>query len=398
MTARAPALALAVLAAGGGLAVADDSASDPEAAARAAERAARDAAKAEKKAKEAEKKAKQAEKRRTGDTIDVHGRLFTRAQAFSESSPTGVAAPWQSDLGVESARLSVDYQWREQLRAQVEYEAAKNGLRDAFVQLELGSGLRLQAGRFKLPIGTVEQTSAWTLPTIERGMTADILDDGILVTGRRSAVALRWRGEGAGRPSFEIAAAQLVRVADGDRDGLVRDGGNLAVVARAEVRPCAMYTFAIAGSNRAVDYVTGVERYWTGSLEAEVDLADAGHGLRLWGDAMIGESHLAFRDGAPRTTFAAGHLIAGYRLGGADRNKPYVEPYVGGGWFNPRIDRKRDDVSELVVGLGGGRWKRWRAHAQVAYQNAKSARPVQLLGDRDVNDRITVTAQLEAAF
>ena len=51
-----------------------------------------------------------------------------------------------------------------------------------------------------------------------------------------------------------------------------------------------------------------------------------------------------------------------------------------------------------VVGVAGGLWKRWRVQGQLAYQNAKSLRPGGLLGDADVNDRVTVTTQLGAAF
>lgn len=345
-------------------------------------------------AKQQKKKAKDAEKKKTGDTIEVTGRVFARAAASSEDS-----APWQSDLGLASARIGVDYQWREQLRAAVSYEAAKSSVRDAYVQLELGHGLRVRAGRFKLPIGVVEQTSAWTLPTIDRGMVADVMDNGIAATGRRSALGLRWRGDGPWRPTVELAVAQLTGLTDGDHDALLADGGGLTVAARAEVQPCALYTFAIAGSSRNVDYGNAVERYWTGSLEVEIDLADAGYGLRLWGEAMVGQSHLGLaRFGDPIMPFAAGHAIAGYRVGGADRNDAYVEPYVGAGWFNPVLDHARDDVTEIVVGVAGGLWKRWRVQGQVAYQNARSERPAGLHADQDVNDKLTVTTQLGAAF
>jgi hypothetical protein len=373
---RTIALVLASIALGHGVAAAGDPAPEKK-----------------KKDKDAEKKSKELEKK-LGDTTDVHGRVFARATAASEDD-----AAWQSELGIASARIAVDYQWREKIRAQVEYEAARESLRDAFVQVELGHGLRLRAGRFKLPMSSIENTSAWTLPTIERGMVADILADGVAATGRRSAMSLRWRGEGAWQPTLEVAVSQLIRLADGDRPGLVGDAGNLTVAARASVSPCEMYTIAIAGSNREIDYTSAVDRFWTGSFEVEVDLAAIGYGLRLWGDAMVGQSHLGVRQYAdPSATFATAQVIAAYRVGGADRNASYVEPYLGGGWFNPTLDHKRDDVTEVVAGVAGGLWKRWRLHGQVAYQNAKSARPMSLLGDRDVNDRITVTTQLGMAF
>lgn len=349
-----------------------------------------------KKAKAAEKKVKADKKRRTGDTLEVTGRVFARGTASSEDS-----GAWQSDLGLASARLGVDYQWRQKLRAEISYELTKSSLRDAYVQLELGHGLRLRAGRFKLPVGAIEQTSAWTLPTIDRGMVADILADGIAATGRRSALGLRWRApeRGAIRPSVEVVVAQLRKLGGGDTDALVGDGGGLTVAARAEVQVRRRYTVALTGESRNVDFVNRVERFWTGSLEAELDLADAGYGLRVWGDLVVGQSHFArARYGVADAPFLAGHLIAGYRLGGADRSKSYVEPYLGVGWFNPTLDHKRDDVSEVTVGVAGGLWKRWRLQAQFAYQNAKSARPAGLRFDKDVNDELTITTQVSTAF
>ncbi len=381
------AMTCAVLALAGGVAAADD---ETEGDAKAAKKAKKQPAPADKEAEKAEK----AEKKRTGDTLEVTGRVFARMTASSEDS-----AAWQSDLGLASARIGVDYQWREKLRAELSYEAAKSSLRDAYVQLELGHGFRIRAGRFKLPIGTVEQTAAWTLPTIDRGMTADILNDGIAVTGRRSAVGLRWRQPGPWRPTVEVAVAQRTGLIDGDQDALLSDQAGLTVVARAEVQACEMYTVAIAGSSRSLDYGNAVERFRTGSVELEIDLAPAGYGLRLWADAMVGESHLGDRRfGDPIMAFAAGHAIAGYRVGGDDRSDSYVEPYLGVGWFNPVLDHARDDVTEVVVGVAGGLWKRWRIHGQVAYQNAKAERPAGLRADQDVNDKLTVTTQLGAGF
>ena len=242
------AMTCAVLALGGGLAAADD---ETEGDAKAAKKAKKKQPKAP-----ADKEAAKAEKKRTGDTLEVTGRVFARMTASSEDS-----AAWQSDLGLASARIGVDYQWREKLRAEVSYEAKNSSLRDAYVQLELGHGFRIRAGRFKLPIGTVEQTAAWTLPTIDRGMTADILNDGIAVTGRRSAVGLRWRKPGPWRPTVEVAVAQRTGLIDGDQDALLSDQAGLTVVARAEVQACEMYTVAIAGSSRSLDSDSGSRLY-----------------------------------------------------------------------------------------------------------------------------------------
>ena len=210
---------------------------------------------------------------------------------------------------------------------------------------------------------------------------------------------LRWKAKAGVRPSVTLAVAQGVRTAGGQQPGLVDEGGGLTVAARVGVEPCAMYRIAAVGASRVVNYGSAVARYWNAGLEVEIDLADAGYGLRLWGDAMYGTSHLAAAAlGDADRPFAAAALTAGYRLGGADTGARYVEPYLGAGWFNPIADRKRDDTAEVVVGVAGGLWKRWRVQGQFAYQNAKALRPAGLLGTADINDRQAVAVQLSTAF
>lgn len=352
---------------------------------------------AAKKAKKEAKDAKEAAERKAGDTLEVHGRVFTRATATKEETALG-PGEWTNEFSLASARIGVDYQWREKVRAQVEYETTRDSLRDAFIELALGHGLRLRAGRIKLPIGAIEQTSTWTLPTIDRGMVADVLADGLGMTGRSSALELRWRDEGPWRPTVTVTVAQGLRTTGGEQPGAIEDGGALTVAARAEVSPC-LAQIAVVGASRVVNYGSAAARFWNAGLEVEVDLEPIARGLRLWGDVHYGTSHLgaAVVADADRP-FAAAELVAGYRFGGLDKNARYVEPFVGAGWFNPIADRKGDDTTEVVVGVAGGLWKRWRAQAQFGYQNAKSLRPAGLLGTADVNDRQRVTLQLGTAF
>ncbi|MEZ4400219.1 MAG: hypothetical protein R3B06_09380 [Kofleriaceae bacterium] len=364
---------------------------------RAAPPAAAEAAPAAKPGKPGKRRAPKSGDGKRADTVEVHGRVFARATATREE--TVVGAPWQSELTLASARLSVDYRWKHRLRAKVSIEAASGNIRDALIELPLADGLRLRAGRMKLPIGAVEAASAWTLPTIDRGLVADALADGLGATGRRSLVELRWRGAAAWKPTLTVAAAQGVRTAGGEQPGLVADGGGVTIVARAAATPCPSYTVAVSAASRVVNYGSATARFWNATLEAEADLAAIGAGLRVWGDATVGTGHYAAAVlGQPSRRFAALEVIAGYRLGGRKAGARYLEPFAGAGWLNPILDRARDDASEVVGGVGGGRWKRWRGQLQVGYQNARALRPALLLGTSDVNDRLRVDVQLGAAF
>ncbi|MBK9030702.1 MAG: hypothetical protein IPL61_05080 [Myxococcales bacterium] len=381
-------------------AAAPAAAADAEAAAADAEAAAEAAADAEAvaAAHEQKKAAKTAAKRKKGDDLKVTGRVFARGAAAAEETALGPGA-WVSELTLASARIGVEYQWHEQVKAEVTFEAARGSVRDAYVELDLDHGLRVRAGRMKLPVGAVETTSSWTLPTIGRGMVADVLADGLGATGRRSAVELRWRGHGPWRPTVTAAVAQGVRTIGGQQPGLVADGGALTVAARAAVEPSSTASVAVVGASRVVNYGSAVGRYWNVGLEVEVDLAAVGAGLRLWGDAIYGTSHVGVAQlGDADRPFAAAELVAGYRLGGHARNARYFEPYLGLGWLNPVADRARDDATEITVGVAGGLWRRWRAQGQFAYQNARSLRPAGLLGTADINDKQTISVQLGTAF
>ena len=329
------------------------------------------------------------------EPLSFAGRVFSRFAAASVES-----APWQGELSLDSARVAVNYRWKEKLRVKVAIEAARGvEVKDAFVDLEAGHGVSVRAGHFKLPISALENASAWTLPTIERGVVAEVLEDGITLTGRHDAVQVTW--EAADDGPRVIAAASQSRSTDGsDYPRALGDGGGVAAAVRVEHDLCPDVRVGVVGSNRETIDGSRVARHWAGGADLELDLKDAGLGLRLWADVLVGQSHLgAALAGRERTTFVATQLVAGWRVGGAKKNKPYVEPFVLGAFLNPSIDRKRDDVTEVLAGVAAGRWKRWRGQAQVSVVNARAFRPAGLGGvDADVNDAVTLSLQLGAAF
>ena len=92
-----------------------------------------------------------------------------------------------------SARLAARYQWKDRMRVKLSIEAAdKVAVRDAYVALAAADALQITAGRAKLPITVIERASAWTLPTIERGAVAIVLEDGLGLTGRRDGASAEW--------------------------------------------------------------------------------------------------------------------------------------------------------------------------------------------------------------
>jgi hypothetical protein len=320
--------------------------------------------------------------------------VFVRATAADTD-----LAPATGELSLDSARLAASYRWKDRMRVKLSLEAAgKVAVRDAFVALDAGGGARVSAGRFKLPITALERASAWTLPTIDRGAVAEVLEDGVGLTGRRDGVGVTWRPSGyAAR--LEVVASQSVATSGEDPARPLEDGAGVAAAVRGAVAVTPGVTVGAGASNREVNFVAGVGRYWAGALDLEVDLAARGLGLRVWGDLVVGQSHLGADTIDEATTFVAAQLVAGWRLGGADKGKRYVEPYVLGAILNPELGDGRDDLTDVTVGVAAGRWKRWRGHAQLSVVNVKAERPAGLAGfGADVDDRVAATVQLGAVF
>lgn len=326
--------------------------------------------------------------------IVVGGRVF----ALGEIVKTDLV-DWTGELKLESARVGVAYRWKNKLTAKVSLEAAGNdaSVRDAFLEIKAGDGGRIRAGRFKLPISSVEQASAWTLPTIGRPFLAKVLEDGVGLTGRREGVQAAWT---QGPLRLVVAINQSITTTGSDPEQFLDEGGGIAAAVRVEVSLCTDLRIGVVGSNREVNYVSATGRYWAGGVDADLDFVDHGVPLRLWADAVVGTSHLAAASGGDASTpFVGGQLAAGWRLGGRKKGKRYVEPFVAGAFLNPNLERKRDNVSELQLGASGGTWRRWRAQVQLSVVTAQRYRPAGLAGtDEDIDDQIVGAVQLGASF
>lgn len=316
------------------------------------------------------------------EPLSIAGRVFTRFTAASIES-----SPWTGELALDSARVGINYVWKEKLRTKVSLEAA-NGpeVKDAFVELDAGRGVTVRGGHFKLPVSAIEQASAWTLPTIDRGVVADILADGMALTGRRDAAQVAWS---CTCMTVTAIVSQSMTTLGLDPARAVADGAGIAATLRVERAFAYGVKAAVFGSNREVVHnMTLVDRYWAGGADAEIDFEP----LRLWADALVAEG--------PFGTSVAAQLLGGWRFGGKKKNKTYVEPFVLGAMFNPSIEKKGDQVIETALGVAGGRWKRWRAQAQLAVVDADIVnQPADLGGDLiAIPKAVTFGVQLGAAF
>lgn len=322
------------------------------------------------------------------------GRVFARASAFDTDD-----VPWTGQLELASVRLGARYRWKKKLRAKVVLEASgKVSVRDALLELDGPSGLELSIGRFKGPVSAIERASAWILPSIDRGAVAEVLEEGLALTGRRDGLELRWQRKKRGPAVLAVVSQSVATTGDAAARPL-SEGAGLSAALRGEVSLGSVARIGAVVSNREVNYVSDVGRYWAAGLDAELDLSERGLGLRAWIDVLAGQSHLAAASAEDPTSFFASQAIAGYKLGGATRSDFYLEPYVLAAYLNPDLEHRLDHVLDTSVGLAGGRWQRWRVQLQGSRVATWSQRPAGLLGfGTDLNDKLAVSLQLGAAF
>jgi hypothetical protein len=329
------------------------------------------------------------------EPLDISGRVFARSELESVDS-----GPWLHELKLDSARIGASYRWKDKIRVKAAMELAGTPeVKDAYVDVDGPNGFDVRGGYFKVPISVIENASAWDLSNIDRGVISQIIEDGLGLSGRRDGVMVDWE-PAAGNVKLGLMLSQSAAVTGQDPSRPLEDGGGLMVTARGELQLCPCLRLGVHVSNRETNYIADVHRYWAGGIDAELDLESIGKGLRLWADVIAGEDHFyAVTRGEERVTFVTAQAVAGWRFGGEKKNATYVEPFVGGGYFNPHIALKRDEIMDAMFGVNAGRWKRWRVQAQLEVVTAKALRPGALSGEGDdINDQIKGILQLGSAF
>jgi hypothetical protein len=303
-------------------------------------------------------------------------------------------AVWRHDRAIDQARVSALYE-RKRMRIafEVDFAGGDAKLKDTFIQLRPVDALRLQAGRFKVPMSYVGLESRWSLPSIDRGLLSQIenADRSLPFTGERAeGLAIQLRPELALAPRLSVSLFQSPLASglapiDASED-LTQD-----LYARAEIEPIAdlhlAASFAMVGYQAQLGQADTLRHLAMGSLELHLD---ARH-LRAWVEGFAGQSFFYQPDGTFSGSFAAARALVGPRL---RRPLPHVfriEPYAGGCVFEPTDEHSGDAVSEVLAGVTVAFSRSWRLQLEGARRIAQgTASPVA--------DSTLVMVQLGAAF
>jgi hypothetical protein len=139
----------------------------------------------------------------------------------------------------------------------------------------------------------------------------------------------------------------------------------------------------------------GDQRSWLASLDARHTLLLGNSALRTWAEVLTGRAALIGGTG----NLLMGRVVTGWRLGGADRGKAYVEPFLMLSAVDPDLDRPEDLLWEGAAGLNAGQWNRWRVQAQFEVRKVGSGTPPVLEAlEESLVSRRAVLVQLEVGF
>ena len=325
-------------------------------------------------------------------SLEYGGRLFvrdtlTRVDVADDSI-------WRHDRALDQARLFATYD-RKKLRIAFEVELAGGDadLKDTYIRLKPVDLLRIQAGRFKVPMSFLWQESKWSLPAIERGVLSELEQDnrGLPFGGiRGEGVSLEARPAVLLEPRFTVALFHNP-LATGATPLDPSEDVTQDLYARIEVEPGpwlrAAASFGWVGYTSRISAVESYEHMPMGGVELAVD----SHYLRAWLEGYVGESFLYQPDGQTSGTFAAARALVAGRFRRPVDALWRVEPYVEVSVLDPTGDESGDRLTEVAGGTSVAFSKHWRLQLEMAERIAEGVLA-------PVADSTLIRLQLGAAF
>ncbi|HEY0707341.1 MAG TPA: hypothetical protein VGG33_11115 [Polyangia bacterium] len=343
--------------------------------------------------------------KRAPGTLEWKARVFARAaQETTTVSNNGTPSTAERRrLTVPSARFGLRYQFVDWLMLEAEGDlTSRSVIRDAFIQAK-SKRLRARAGHFKMPVSAITLESPWTLPTAGRGVIQDRLEEHMLAIGRRPGFLVSAQAGGALDPELSLSAFQGAYLTGDafDPDVETLDSGNdsQSLVARLAVTPAGQDVAVYAARVATLGLMNRPRHFFIGGFDATLDAPFGLTGARAWLEGMGGQTfyveELVNRD----TTFLTARAIIAWRWGGAAEGAHYIEPFAFAGLLDPDLDRARDLIRELSIGLNLGLWQSARLTLQFETASGQDLLPGQLfLGNLNLKSHRAGLVQVGAAF
>jgi hypothetical protein len=324
--------------------------------------------------------------------LEYGGRIFVRDTLSGVE--VGDDTVWRHDRDIDQARVFATYDRRKlRIAFEIEFGGGDATLKDTYIRLKPIKPLRIQGGRFKVPMSTIWLESKWSLPEQERGILSEIEQEGRgLPFGgiRGEGVSVEARPPVFLEPRFTLAAFQNP-LSNGITPLDPSEDFTQDLYARAEVEAGpwlhAAASFGWVGWTTEVSVIDTYEHMPMGGVELMVD----SEYLRVWLEGYVGESFFFQADGSTSGTFAAARALVAPRLRRPWPGMWKLEPYAAGSVLDPTSDQSGDRISEIVGGSNFAFSKHWRLQLEVAQRIAEGV--LSPLADSTI-----IRLQLGAAF
>ncbi len=319
-------------------------------------------------------------------SVEVGGRFSVR-EAIDAKGEEALAGK----LSIPAARLEITYRWKKRLRAVVEFDV-QDGLKDAFVWLNLPKGLAVRAGQFKVPLSLIELESTTSLPLVRRGLGRDVLNDALGLTGRQIGAQLEWKCTACERSlKFQAGVWQT------DPDEKVDLNKGLGLVPTLRGTWGVLDSLELGASMQAKPSSTdGTWSNWTAGFDAKHALPIGQGELRTWAEVLVGRNELLVSTEGPLLMARA---LTAWRIGGGKKGGLYVEPFVMLSALDPDLKNQKDLLWEGAGGLNFGQRGRWRLQAQAEVRQTEESVPEEVRSlEKTLVPRRAMLLQMEVSF
>lgn len=296
--------------------------------------------------------------------LKIGGRLHVQYNTTSVDS-TGDSPLHSNEFLLRRARLTFDMTFNDLISARIEPDYSTIGgvglfsLRDAYVRLGFGRGLRATVGQFKRPFDLFELTSSTQILVAERGGRVRGVDAcgsfltvcsysnisvGLLYSDRDLGLMLD--GEVLpGRLRYAVSATngQTLRVRETDSGKQLTGRASLTVVKDVAVGGNVAWKEYAHPLTSLTDRAVG----WGG----DVEIGNFSKGLHVQAGVMGGDNwRTSTADSSGIVSFLTGQVIATYRIPVTHKWIDGIEPVVRASWADPNRSLNEDEGWLLTPG------------------------------------------------